>query len=74
VLHIEFARRRKHWTQKQLAHVARTNQFVVSQIERGVWNPNADLQRRLSWALDIPLDSLLQPVVKAVLASEEQSA
>jgi len=60
--HIEFARRRKHWSQQQLAALVRLTQSNISAIERGVLLPTPEERERLARALDVDPASLLAPV------------
>jgi transcriptional regulator with XRE-family HTH domain len=46
----------------QLGDVTRIHQSFVSEIERGVGLPTPDQAQRLARALDVPVETLLQPV------------
>ncbi len=67
MLHVEFARRHKNWSQKQLGDVARIHQTFISEIERGVGLPTPDQRQRLARALDVDVETLRVPVADAVL-------
>jgi transcriptional regulator with XRE-family HTH domain len=59
---LEFARRRKRWSQRELGDLVGINQTYISQFERGLV-PGADQRERLARVLDVPADSLLDPVM-----------
>jgi transcriptional regulator with XRE-family HTH domain len=59
---LEYARRKRGWTQNQLSAVARISQSFISQIERRTGLPTPDQHARLAKALDIPAETLLDPV------------
>jgi len=62
VLFIEFARRQKRWTQKDLGDACRIHQHFISMIERGIGLPVPDQLARLARELDLPPEKVLQPV------------
>ena len=56
---VEFARRRRGWTQEQLADRAALNRGYVGAIERGERNPTADILVKLAVALEMRLSELI---------------
>jgi transcriptional regulator with XRE-family HTH domain len=73
MLHLEFARRRKQWTQAQLGAVVRIHQNFVSELERGVATGTPDQRERLARALDVDPATLLRPVVEAITDAEAET-
>jgi transcriptional regulator with XRE-family HTH domain len=75
---LEYARRSKGWTQKQLGdHPAvRISQTFLSQCERGTGLPVPEQRARLARVLDIPPEKLLDQVPDDILnaPAEESSA
>ena len=59
---IEAERKRRGWTQTELAFFAQMHQPDVSRIERGIQKPTADRRQRLSRVLGVPPDRLLDEV------------
>jgi transcriptional regulator with XRE-family HTH domain len=71
VLYIEYARRKKGWTQLQLSQATRIVGSFISVTENGQGIPSAKQLDRLARALEIPADMLLKEVVTAIdLAAE----
>jgi transcriptional regulator with XRE-family HTH domain len=68
---MEFARRHKGWNQRQLADLVRIHQYFISELERGLAVGEPDQRERLAKALDVDVDTLLQPVASAVLEQEQ---
>jgi transcriptional regulator with XRE-family HTH domain len=66
--HLEYERRRQGMTQIDLSWKVRIAQYYISALERGVASPPPapDQLRRLSAALDCPIELLLKPVEKLV--------
>jgi transcriptional regulator with XRE-family HTH domain len=60
---LEFERRRRHWTQRQLCLLTDVAQPTISMIERGRYLPTPDQLARLALALDVLPDVLLRPIV-----------
>jgi DNA-binding XRE family transcriptional regulator len=56
---VEFARRRRGWTQDQLADRADLNRGYLGGIERGERNPTLDIIVKLAAALDMRLSDLI---------------
>ena len=65
-LHLEFVRRQKGLTQRQLAHEVRLDQMFISMIERGEALPVPDQANRIAAFLGIPVELLTQPVEIAI--------
>lgn len=72
MLHIEFARRNKNWTQLQLSRATRIHSGFLSLIENSQGIPNADQLDRIARALEVPADLLLKEVVAADLPREPE--
>lgn len=69
------ARHAKGLTQMQLAVAAETSVGIVSELERDTYlSPGLDLLRRLTRALDVPLESVLGPNGAAFEASRSKGA
>ena len=62
------ARRRRDWTQEQLAEASGMHASDISEIETGSRDPGLTTLRRLSTALEMPLDELMR------LAGQEEEA
>lgn len=56
---IKAHRKRKEWTQKQLAEKASVCQGTVSMIERGDRTPSLKVLKKLAFTLGIPLSLLV---------------
>ncbi len=62
MINLEFARRRKGWTQRQLGDLVRIHQTFISMIERGAALPTADQADRIARALDVDPETLTQQI------------
>ncbi len=62
---LEFTRREKGWSQKDLGDLptVRIHQVFISQIERGVGLPTIEQRQRLARALGVAPERLLDPVI-----------
>jgi len=56
---IRFARRRRGWTQKELAQDVGVSQVTISAYERGRWRPAARNIPKLAAALRLPIDRFM---------------
>jgi transcriptional regulator with XRE-family HTH domain len=78
VLHVEFARRQRHWSQEKLGQLTGITQAFVSLMElgRGMGIPTPAQLQRLSLELGLPPEILLKPVVVVLPedASNEMAA
>lgn len=68
MLHIEFARRQRHWSQEKLGQRVGITQAFISLIELGRGVPRAEEAQRLAHELGLTREILLTPVV--VLTSQ----
>ena len=70
--YMEYARRQKEWTQKDLGEHPRVriHQNFISMIERGAVLPMPDQRQRIAGALGIPAETLLEPVPTATVVAE----
>jgi len=62
MLRIEHERKRRGWTQTELAYHANMSSQDISRIERGWLKPYNGMAARLSEALGIPADELTKEV------------
>jgi transcriptional regulator with XRE-family HTH domain len=76
VLHVEFARRQRHWSQEKLGQLTGITQAFVSLMELGRGIPTPAQLQRLSLELGLPPEILLKPVVVVLPedASNEMAA
>lgn len=70
VKYLEFARRQKDWSQKQLGDLVRIHQSFISQLEIGTGVPAGDQGARLSRALGVPEELLLEEVLDLIAAAK----
>lgn len=75
MLYIEYARRKKGWTQLQLSQASRIASWFIWALENSQGIPQADQLDRLSRVLEIPADMLLKEVVTEIdLAAKSEAA
>jgi ribosome-binding protein aMBF1 (putative translation factor) len=68
MLRIEFERRQRGWSQRDLAHVSRVSQQEISLIERGRLIPTDEQASRLARTLQVRGGDLLATVRSADIA------
>jgi transcriptional regulator with XRE-family HTH domain len=68
--HLEYHRRRRRLTQRQLGALAHVLQNDISGFERGRMNPRPDELERLASVFGLPPDVLMQPVLASVEAAD----
>jgi len=64
------ARRKKGFTQAELAELLSTSRRVVSYYEREVGNPNIETLNKISEALKVPIERFLEPQLEDNDANE----
>lgn len=57
---VRLMRKRRGWSQEQLAEAAGLDRTYISGLERGTRNPALSTQERIAAALGVPLHDLLE--------------